>query len=339
MVDAKNANERRKRRLDQMNKIGSVAGASRALTGIWEAGRKRGHVVLRTALIQVPGGQRTLTRLVLPKGVALRFYLLSVFEAHCRLDPGEPWNNVRPLSGRGSWSDLVAIDGAYDAKSGKYMRDTDAGRTLEDLRLRQVQGALRTLEELGPEQGLVAMPRGSREQRLYQSFSLMKESGRGGHQTPDTYTVPESTWSAETITIPSGFFLNGWVQVLSPSEIATWLILRGLSQWAPNAHSESGVYLYGEARLQQFGLRRDAWEDGCQRLRDFGLIRFADTWEQFILLWGREKYQPHRYQVISEGFDADAMKKVTKELTIRQKGLNDATKRRARKPEPGNAVQ
>ncbi|GCD40355.1 hypothetical protein GKJPGBOP_00004 [Streptomyces paromomycinus] len=32
-------------------------------------------------------------------------------------------------------------------------------------------------------------------------------------------------WSAATITIPAHFFLNGWIQVLNPSEVATWLIL------------------------------------------------------------------------------------------------------------------
>ncbi|MCY0942878.1 hypothetical protein [Streptomyces antarcticus] len=87
-----------------------------------------------------------LTRLLLPRGAALRFYLLALFEAQCRLAVGGRWENLLPLSGPGSWSDLIASDGAYDAKSGMYMRSTRGGRAAEDLRLRQVQGALRTLE-------------------------------------------------------------------------------------------------------------------------------------------------------------------------------------------------
>lgn len=336
MAGARETNSRRLRRLRQMDKSRSVAGASKALRDIWEAGRKPGAVVLRIELLEGSEGQRpSLTRLVLPKGIALRFYLLAIFEAQCRLNVGERWENVLPLSGRGSWSDLVAIDGAYDTQSETYMRDAKGDRKLGDLRLRQVQGALRTLEELGVEQALVTMPRGKRGQRLYESFSLMKESGRGGNQTPDTYTVPQDHWSVRTITIPAGFFLNGWVQVLNPSEVATWLILRALSQWARDKHTESGVYLYGKDRLESFGLRRDAWEDGCQRLRAFGLIRFARSpgqegtatglftggWEMLKLI-SRERYEPHRYQVTGKGFDEDAVKKCVKELTLRQKRLD-----------------
>ncbi|MGW3060741.1 hypothetical protein ACWC98_33100 [Streptomyces goshikiensis] len=76
-------------------------------------------------------------------------------------------------AGPGSWSDLIAVDGAYDAKSETYMRGTRGGRAAEDLRLRQVQGALRTLEEVGREnldQALVEVPSGARGQRLYASF-------------------------------------------------------------------------------------------------------------------------------------------------------------------------
>ncbi|MER5466629.1 hypothetical protein ABT010_39605 [Streptomyces sp. NPDC002668] len=99
----------------------------------------------------------------------------------------------RPLTGVGSWSDFIAIDGAYDAQSKTYMPDTKQARNGSDLRLRQIKSALQTLKGLGPERALVPVPRarnGSR--RLYGEFSLMRETGRGGHQTPDTYTVPEN---------------------------------------------------------------------------------------------------------------------------------------------------
>ncbi|MFC7841932.1 hypothetical protein [Streptomyces sp. NPDC057382] len=325
-----------------MDKERSVAQASAALKNLWTAGRRPSAIVLRTSLLQPPEGRRpTLMRLVLPKGIALRFYLLAVFEAQCRLGPEEPWENARPLSGRGSWSDLVAIDGAYESRSGTYMRSTSAGRELEDLRLRQVQGALRTLEGLGHEEALVAVPRGKRGQRLYEAFSLMKETGRGSLQTPDSYTVPSKHWHAgRTITVPALFFLNGWVQVLNPSEVATWLILRALSEWAPTEHLQSGVYLYGNDRLQTFGLRRDAWEDGCQRLQEFGLIRaarppgvdgpFAEGFAHLARM-SRERYQPHRHQLVEQGFNEDAMKVCLKELTLRQKRLEDAATRRAQK--------
>ncbi|MGW6979625.1 hypothetical protein ACWGE1_09275 [Streptomyces sp. NPDC054932] len=272
----------------------------------------------------------------------MRFYLLAVFEAQCRLGVGDAWVGGRPLAGVGSWSDFIAIDGAYDAQSKAYMRDTKQGREgAADLRLRQIQSALKTLEELGPEQALVTVPRASTGgRRLYGEFSLLKETGRGGLQTPDIYVVPQNHWSAATVTVPADFFLKGWVQVLSPSEVATWLILRALSQWARDQHAETGVYLYGKPRLEDFGLRRDAWEDGCRRLVDFGLIRHARATPLDskplgvdLVTWfareGREQYEPYRWQVTDVGLAEDAVKVCTRELTLRQKDLDSAAEQRA----------
>ncbi|MFD9374191.1 hypothetical protein ACFWBH_01405 [Streptomyces sp. NPDC059999] len=248
----------------------------------------------------------------------------------------------RPLTGVGSWSDFIAIDGAYDAGSQAYMRDTKQGRKgSADLRLRQIQSALKTLEELGPEQALVTVPRAKNGgRRLYGEFSLMKETGRGGLQTPDAYVVPQNHWSAVTITIPANFFLQGWVQVLNPSEVATWLVLRVLSQWARKEHAKTGVYLYGKSRLEDFGLRRDAWEDGCRLLCDLKLIRHGretaldSTAGAFdIFNWfareGRERYEPYRWQVTDAGLAENAVKACTRELTLRKKGLDAMAEQRA----------
>ncbi|MER6394283.1 hypothetical protein ABT236_38255 [Streptomyces sp. NPDC001523] len=342
MADARETNARRLRRLTEMSRSRAVERAGKALSGVWTDGFQPSQVVLRTQLIQSADGPGPLARLVLPRGVAMRFYLLALFEARCRLRVGDAWTGGRPLAGVGSWSDFIAIDGAYDARSTTYMRDTRQGREgAADLRLRQIQSALKTLEELGPEQALVTVPRAATGgRRLYGKFSLMKETGRGDLQTPDVYMVPQNHWSARTITIPADFFLNGWVQLLNPSEVATWLILRTLSQWARDQHAETGVYLYGKQRLEDFGLRRDAWEDGCQRLRAFGLIRPAratplDSKPAGIDFFGlfaqaeREQYEPYRWQVTDVGLAEDAVKVCTRELTIRQKQLDSAAKERA----------
>ncbi|MGW2090169.1 hypothetical protein [Streptomyces sp. NPDC001880] len=173
----------------------------------------------------------------------------------------------------------------------------------------------------------------------------MNESGRGGNQSPDTYVVPEDQWRAgATIEIPVHFFLNGWAQVLNPSEVATWLAFRVLSKWAPDNHLTSGVYVHGEMRANTFGLRRDAWEDGCQRLRDFRLMRFAravseeeatkplsadnDAFWDYMVSSSRKRYEPYRYQVTDQGLEQDAMKVCRKELTFRQKRLDEAAAKR-----------
>ncbi|MEU0646099.1 hypothetical protein [Streptomyces umbrinus] len=348
MADARETNRRRLRRLTEMGTTQAIDKANRALRDAWAVGRKPDDVVLRVDLIQLSGdvaGRAPLVRLIQSRGIALRFYLLAIFEAQCRLQVKAPWTSERPLTGVGSWADFIAIDGAYDAQSGTYMPDTKQGRTGNDLRLRQIQAALRALESLGPEQSLVSVPRARKGgRRQYGEFSLMKETGIGGYQTPDVYSVPRNHWSARTVTIPAEFFLNGWVQVLHPSEVATWLILRALSQWARDQHILSGVYLFGKARQEDFGMQRDPWEDACQRLRDFDLIRHAHSGDldsdpdksgnvvaQYFARMGRERYEPYRWQITDRGLRKDALKTCMKELTIRQKALDAAADRRSRK--------
>ncbi|MEV7076671.1 hypothetical protein [Streptomyces sp. NPDC093990] len=368
MADARETNERRLRRLQQMRKTGSVAEASEALEGIWKAGKKPELIVLRRALLQADGNRSRLTRLVLPRGVALRFYLLALFEAQCRLDAGDLWHNVRPLKGAESWSTLVGIDGAYDTASGTYdsaLKNMPSDlwgsasaegrwrmRKLEDLRLRQVKGALRTLEELGQEDALVSIPRGARGQRVYTDFSLMEEGGRGDMQAPNLYTVPGRGSATTTITLPKDFFLKGWIQVLNPSEVATWLILRWLSQWASRKHRVSGVFLTTRPRMQAFGLRDDAWEDGCQRLLEFGLIRHAEPPKGLTAALDaiadpvitalfsqptrvRQPYQPHFWQMTDDGLAKNAMQALDRELIHRREALaNGAMTRVSHDTEP-----
>lgn len=334
-------NARRLRRLTQLDGSKAVAEASKALRTVWTTGRKPDSVVFRIRMVQLPADapeRAPLVRLVLPRGIALRFYLLAVFEAQCRLGAGQTWVSDRPLDGAGSWSEFIAIDGAYDNKSKTYMPDTKQRRTTNQLSLRQIKSALDTLERLGPEHALVTVPRAKNGgRRLYGEFSLMKETGKNNDQNPDVYTVPRNHRSSiETITVPADFFLKGWIQVLSPSEIATWLILQAHSQWARDEHAKAGVYLYGKAREEDFGLRRDAWEDGCQRLCEFGLIRHArpgsldevlkrpghEQLVRFSAKEDRERYEPYRWQVTDGGLAKNAVKTCLKELTLRQKSFD-----------------
>jgi hypothetical protein len=144
-------------------------------------------------ILVVPGdesGRRTapMSRLISSKGVALRFYLLAVFDALCRQPSSEPWRNTRPVSGRMGWEDLIAVDAAYSRSARAYQLRTRQNRTLSSSRVRQVQAALRQLEELG-DQALVEVPRKANgRDRDYGAFLLMKETGRGNVPTPDYYT-------------------------------------------------------------------------------------------------------------------------------------------------------
>ncbi|MFD3580689.1 hypothetical protein [Streptomyces sp. NPDC058644] len=326
----------------------SVHGASRVLERGWDAGRGPEQITLRREfLLSAPKDPAPpLTQLLRPRGLALRFYLLAVFEAQCRLGVGEEWTRKGspPLKGPGSWSDFIAIDGAYDTSSDTYMPATSGDRDLHTLRRQQIHGALRTLESLGTdgEQALVEVPKkGKGGGRDYTAFSLMQEAGRGDAPTPALYSVPAARWHS-TFSVPADFFLRGWVQVLQPSEVATWMILEWLSQTYPNRHAESGVYLYANARLGEFRLRRDSYEDACNRLCDFGLIQsaradFAARYgkpsqrspeaeaQHFLMSFSQpsrpDVYEPDRYQVTHEGLGQNAAERCHKELLLRQNAL------------------
>jgi hypothetical protein len=139
------------------------------------------------------------------------------------------------------------------------------------------------------------------------------------------------------IDIPSQFYLNGWVQVLYPSEIATWLTLRFLRSRFPCSHNASGVFLYGQPRETAFHLLRDTYEDGCRNLLEFGLIRRAQpmrraaegepspTDRDRLLMMaeqaddnGQIRYQPNRYQLTDSGLNASAYAVTMTSLRARQ---------------------
>jgi hypothetical protein len=151
------------------------------------------------------------------------------------------------------------------------------------------------------EEGLVELEHVNGARR-YAGFTLMHESGRGELPTPRTYTVPKA--NEGTINLPVGFFLSGWVHVLQPSEIATWLMFRDLAWRFPNEHAENGVYIYGDARQEEYGLNRDAYE-GHGILRGLGLLQFAPALRQeadgTVTLRLPSRYAPYRFQLIDGG--------------------------------------
>ena len=237
------------------------------------------------------------------------------------------------------WEELIAVDAAYSRQAGRYQRDTKQKWNLSSSRVRQVKAALQKLEQFG-DQALAEISRKANgTDRDYDGFRLMEESGRGEVPTPRYYTLPANA-PRTTISIPSEFFLSRWIQVLYPSEIAVWLTLRALSTAFPQSHRESGVYLYGQPREDFFHLRRDAYEDGCRSLLEFGLIRRAvpgggdlPTGGLPLLAMlaaqvpqvdenGKIRYQPNCYQFTDECLRQDAYA-VT--LTTLQRRLRTST--------------
>ncbi|MFC9699283.1 hypothetical protein ACFTWD_01090 [Streptomyces sp. NPDC056943] len=329
--------ERRIRRLRELqtkhqgNQTSQFERVSEAVDKVWRTGIQPTDVRLRPTFLLGPAAadwQPPASQLLNPRGIGLRFYLLALFEAQCRLGPGAVWSGDRAFHGELGWGELVAIDVGYSSVTGTYTRGTKQSR--KNSVIRQVKSALCTLEGLG-DQALVDVPRKKGGHRDYKAFALMNEEGRGDALTPLRYTVPKEE---RVISVPVDFFLKGWVQVLYPSEILTWLCFRFLRGRFPRAHEESGNYMYAQKRAYMH-LLRDSFEDSCVTLRELGLLRRMPTeaekkvkpgsvealFLQPTLRGGRaDLYEPYRYQLTDEGLAEDALDKTLKELVLRQNG-------------------
>ncbi|MFE9642177.1 hypothetical protein ACFYOC_24460 [Nocardiopsis alba] len=260
--------QRRLRRLADLKETKQLPRVENALRELRGVGADRPEVILLSPEFVISSrnehGDRPpppMSRLLHARGIALRFYLLALFVAQCRVGASDHSTNTLPLEGDGNtvgWSDLVAVDVAYNRQTGIYRQSTRQNRTLATGRLRQIKGALDSLEK----HGLVEIDRSGRTKN-YEKFTLRHEAGRGDYNTPRRYTVPTAG-----IPIPMDFFLHGWIQVLHSSEIATWLVLRFLRRRFPQEHRKSGVFLYGQTREGVFALKRDAYQNSCRLLRD-----------------------------------------------------------------------
>lgn len=182
---------------------------------VWRTGSQPAEVRLRDGAIRTTHRREAayqsaapLPRLLSPRGIAVQLYLLLLLDAGCT--PAH-----RPYNARRFWSDanghpwwsLVVRDNPFETE-GVESRRSQAHR--------QVLAAMRRLEaqDLGKYHG------GS--SRRPRGFALYSEGPRRvGERT--AYTLPRRT---QGISIPISFFLNGWVFVLSPAEILTWLAVR-----------------------------------------------------------------------------------------------------------------
>lgn len=269
-------------------------------------GRWPKNVVIRADFIYqdgepATGGKPPITRLLTPHGIALQTYLVALFEAQCRHGEAQVPVNGRVLLGteRGQigWLDLIATNATAHPTS-SVERATE-----QDNRLRQLKSALRVLER----EKLITISESSGKNGRYERFSLSHESGISDVTVPNFYAVPTRV-AASTVVLPLDFFLRGWNHVLSPSEVAMYLLVRHLSQAYPQKHEEVGVYITGDARERHYGLSRDVYE-AHRTLADWGLIQKISSGERWpdgkvknyqSRINKREWIAPHRFKVVDE---------------------------------------
>ena len=249
------------------------------------------------------------TRLVSPRGIALRLYLTALFVAQSR-SPGAMPGNKLPLADADadvSWIDLIAT--TAERHSGRVY----SGQ--REKKLRQVHDGLRRLSS--PEVQLVRLPNLQRTAAgRYEGFLLLQEGGApSGGGDNQLYTVPAA--ESRTMYLPAGLFLNGWIHVLEDSELAFLLMLaclRSRSDTRP-------VFAPSEVRLLQFGLGRDAYE-AHRILSRLGLVRVHAGTHPGRRLGKTGRYlksdppKLHRFELLNDGFDEPAIP-VTRQAVTR----------------------
>ncbi len=171
-----------------------------------------------------------LSRLIAPRGLAMRLYLTALYDVQVRQRPGSVHTNDRPIwptsVDDAGWVGLLAVTATVSAK----------GRSEMDNRVRQVKSAIDRLVR----EDAVFLPHGSRPRNRFENFLLRNDGGVApGLPAESNYITPRRN---EGVSIPVEFFTNNWVHCLTDSEIALWIGLRFLAGEHPLAHKESGNF-------------------------------------------------------------------------------------------------
>ncbi|MDB4872747.1 MAG: hypothetical protein JWL97_3751 [Gemmatimonadales bacterium] len=201
------------------------------------------------------------TRLLSPRGIALRFYLIALCEAQMRTRAGETPTNHMPLLAGGDdtgWTDLIAVP--VEAQGAGITRISRA-----DKKRRMVISAIEALAH--PEVQLVHLPHGQRPKAKgkYEEFRLLDEGGVREDGEVPPYTVPRKG-EKKIFSLPSALFSNGWIHLLDNTELAFLMMIALDSEGR-----DDPVKIPGDDRILYYGLGRDAYEAHLT-LEHFGLI-------------------------------------------------------------------
>jgi hypothetical protein len=233
--------------------------------------------------------------MIAPKGVALRMHLMMLFVAHCDAKVGRLWVPYFPVEATPSltsWMQLVVANAGYN---GPGIQTASVAANKQ----RQLIAGLKKMRDLG----LASFPNGP----SHRGFELLHESGTSEEgSAPIMYTVPIPSESC--IELPVTFFTQGWVHLLTTSEIAAllmWLHVTKFSgfdtEWGRITHVTSA------GRQAGFGLSREAYETH-KPLAAFGLLdivrpekrHYDGKWENFKE--DASDLRCHRAIVRPEGF-------------------------------------
>ncbi len=299
--------------LNALQRTGELAAAVKAARELWDEGRKPSVVRIRRGYYwhseprkvvserkPLPRAERPLAaQMIDSRGVALKLHLVMLFAAHCQAAERSRWRTrisvepqeVEPVS----WMGLMAAHAVSNEGAGVQVRSSIENKA------RQIVSGLKKLRDLD----LILLPRAGGP-RPYSRIELMRESGGSTAAAPIPYTVPTA---GGVIELPVEFFTHGWVYLLSPSEIMSYLMWLDVNQ-----HPRFGEpFITAAERAGQFGLGREAYETHKQ-LDAFCLIsvdrptgRYSDG--KFDFDYGTDAGSAlcHRVTVDPQGLSRDAV--------------------------------
>jgi hypothetical protein len=254
------------------------------------------------------------TRLMSPRGIALRLYLTSLFVLQKRPVGQQPQNRL-PIddADQTSWVDLIAPP--VERHHGLVHS------SVRDKKLRQLHEGLRRLSSEDVQ--LITLAQTTERIGKYEKFALLNEQGRrlDGIDN-DPYTVPEM--NRLVAHLPASFVTNGWIHLLEDSEIVFLLMLSVLHSLFPSSPT---VFVASDIRLLQFGVGRDAYQSH-HLLQRFGLVDVEEAEERHIgdsrASGVNDGKMPklHRFQLLRDGFERPAAEVMREYVTQRIKQAN-----------------
>ncbi|MQY40040.1 hypothetical protein SRB17_80690 [Streptomyces sp. RB17] len=254
-----------------------IPAVTAAAQRIWEQGLQPATIRIRRSYVRnetmkrvederkpLPMADRPLSaRMIAPKGVALKFHLTQLFAAQCAVKPGKPWPHPYPVEptvqSDASWAGLVAVHATYKGPGIQ-------GASVATNKRRQLTQALKKLE------GLALIRATTGPGRARQGFEMLCENGKSTAAAGIPYSVPSS--SEAYLEVPREFFTNGWVHVLTMSEIAALLMWLDALKFDPTRTSDTSIIVTrvtSDTRQGFYGLGRETYETH-QQLDAFQLL-------------------------------------------------------------------
>jgi hypothetical protein len=306
-------------RLDALRELrrGELPAVTAEAIRLWQGGLQPTGIRVRRAYLRndklksvederkpLPMEERPLAaRMITPKGVALKLHLMMLFAAQCSAKPGKAWKNPHPVEPTPqsdySWVGLIAT-------VARYRGPGIQGASVATNKRRQVTEALKKLEGLN----LIRPTKGPGRAR--QGFDLLHESGKSTPAAGVPYTVP--TDAELFVEVPREFFTEGWVHVLTNSEIAALLMWLDALKYDRMATSDPSLFVTrvtSAVRQGAYGLGREAYETH-QQLDAFQLLdvlrpekrHYDGRWQEFAK--DSSDLACHRVALTPNGFNRDA---------------------------------